>query len=302
MKGFAERHLHAIASAKRRLLSEPITHCLTILVIALSLAVPSTLYRIISDAAAMAQGHAGPPAITLLLRNSVREDQINTLKDSLEHHKDVARIEFISPEQGLKELQQRLGSDDVLAGLDHNPLPPVLVVHASSTDPTVLLALQKEFAASSAVEQVKLDAEWARRLHAITHLLAQAILLLALIFAAAVVIVVMNTVRLQVTAAREEIEVCKLMGAGDAFVRRPFVYFGMIQMLLGGLLALGMTEVARQGFNALSQGWLGTYGLSFEVQSTPAIEAFIGLLLALVLGWFAASSAVSVFLYRSRPR
>jgi cell division transport system permease protein len=302
MRGFAERHIHATASATRRLISEPLTHCLTILVIALSLAVPSSLYRIISDAASMAKGQAGPPAITVFLRTTVSQDQVTKLSESLKHHQNIAMIDFVSPEQGLKQLQQRLGTDDVLTGLDHNPLPPALIVHASSTDPAILLALQKEIAASSLVDQAKLDADWARRLHAMTHLLEEAIFALALIFAAAVVIVVMNTVRLQVTAAREEIEVCKLMGASDAFVRRPFVYFGMLQMLLGGCVAFGITELARLGFNTLSTEWLKPYGLSFEVQPFHGAEALIGLLLAVVLGWLAASSAVSSFLSRLRPR
>ena len=92
------------------------------------------------------------------------------------------------------------------------------------------------------------------------------------------------------------------MGASDAFVRRPFIYFGMLQMLLGGCVAFGMTEAARLGFNTLSTEWLKPYGLSFEVQPFHGAEALIGLLLALVLGWFAASSAVSSFLSRLRPR
>ncbi len=302
MRGFAERHGHAIASAARRLMTEPLTNLLTIFVIALSLAVPTCLYRIISDAATMAKGQAGPPAITLFFRLGVREDQMSKIRESLAHHKQVSSVDYVSPEQGLKELQHRLGSDDVLTGLDLNPLPAALIVHASSTDPAVLLDLQKELSASPAVDQVKLDAEWARRLHALTHLLQEAILALALIFAAAVVIVVMNTVRLQVTAAREEIEVCKLMGASDAFVRRPFVYFGMFQMFFGGGVAIGMTELARLAFNSLSAEWLGPYGLNFQVQPLPWLQAGVGLLLALILGWIAASSAVSTFLYRLRPR
>jgi cell division transport system permease protein len=177
-----------------------------------------------------------------------------------------------------------------------------LVVHPSSTDPEVLSVLQKACTASPAVEQVQLDADWARRLHSITHLFQEAILALACIFAAAVVIVVMNTVRLQVTAASEEIEVCKLMGAADSFVRRPFVYFGMFQMLLGGMVALGLTELARLGFNTLSAQWLGNTGLSFQVQPLDLLEICLALLMAILLGWIAASSAVSAFLYRLRPR
>lgn len=302
MRGFAERHGHAIASALRRLRAEPIANFLTILVIALSLAVPATLYLILSDAAAMAKGQAGPPAITVLLRATSQPEQVHSLQDKLTHRPEVSSVQFVSPEQGLKELQRRLGSEDVLAGLDHNPLPPVLVVHTLSTDPDVLSALQKDLLVFPIVEQVKLDAEWARRLHAVTHLLEQVVIALALILAAAVVTVVVNTIRLQVLAAREEIEVCKLMGASDAFVRRPFIYFGLVQMLLGGLVALGMTELARIGFNALSGEWLGRYGLSFQVQSLQGLESVMGLLFALMLGWIAASSAVSAFLYRLRPR
>jgi cell division transport system permease protein len=302
MIGFAERHGHALSSAFRLLMAEPLTNLLTIFVIALSLAVPSTLYLIISDTAALAKGQAGPPALTVFLRAGNHEDQIPQFRESLAQHEQIASVDFVSPEQGLKELQKRLGTDDVMTGIDHNPLPAVLIVHPKSTQPEALTALQKQLSASPLVDQVKLDAEWAKRLHAITHLLQEAILALALIFSAAVVIVVMNTVRLQVTAAREEIEVCKLMGAGDSFVRRPFVYFGIVQMLLGGSIAVGMTELARFGFNELCAEWLSSYGLHFQVQPLSPTEIALGLFFATLLGWVAASSAVSSFLYRLRPR
>jgi cell division transport system permease protein len=116
------------------------------------------------------------------------------------------------------------------------------------------------------------------------------------------VTVVVNTLRLQILAAREELEVCKLMGGSNAFVRRPFLYFGILQMLCGAGLGLGAAELARYGLNRISGEVLSAYGLVFQLQPPDPVELAAVVVFALLIGWLAAALSVWAFLREFRPR
>lgn len=286
----------------RRLARAPISHALTILVIALSLALPTLLYRIVADVSVLASAQAKPPQLTVFVRQDASEADIRRLRDSFAVRTDVAEVRYVPPAQALKEIQQRTGLDDVLAGLDHNPLPPAFILRPVDGQPDSLNALRDRVRHLPGVDQVQLDAEWARRLYALTSFLRQTVLMLGLVLAAGVVSLVVNTVRLQILAAREELEVCKLMGASDAFVRRPFLYLGMLQMVLGVALALGFEELARQTLNQVSADVLGAYGFEFRLKPPPTEELLTLLGVALLSGWLAAAGATAGFLRALRPR
>ena len=302
MRGMLHQHAHAIGLATRRLLATPFAHLLTVLVIGLSLALPAVLYRIVTDVAALARVEAGPPKLTVFLRPDASEAGIRTVRNALEAREDLSETVYISPGQALQDIQRRSGLADVLAGLDHNPLPPAFLVRPRATTPEHLQALQDELHHLNGVDLVQLDTEWARRLYAIGTFLQQGVLLLAGVVLAGVVTVVVNTLRLQILAAREELEVCKLMGASDAFVLRPFLYFGIAQMVLGAALGLGGAELARLALNRLSSQVLAAYGLHFQL-SAPLPEEIATLFgFAVVIGWLAAAGTTAAFLHRLRPR
>ena len=116
------------------------------------------------------------------------------------------------------------------------------------------------------------------------------------------VTVVINTLRLQILAAREELEVCKLMGASDAFVRRPFLYFGIVQMVVGAGLGLLAAEGARLALNEISREVLTAYGLRFQLLPPDPLELGVVVGFAVVIGWLSAAISVWAFLRALRPR
>jgi cell division transport system permease protein len=301
MIGLLHQHGHALRLALRRLAGAPLAHLLTIVVIALSLALPNVLFRIVTDLSTLARVEAGPPALTVFMRVDAGEAEIRAVRTVLEARTDLSDVRYVSPAEALRDMQRRTGLDDVLAGLDRNPLPPAFVVRPQERPPEQLVALQAELRALSGVELVQLDAEWARRLYALSSYLQKAVLLLAGVLMAGVVTVMVNTLRLQILASRDEIEVCKLMGASNAFVRRPFLYFGILQMLLGAGLGLAGAELARLELNQLSIEVLGNYGLHFQLHA-PTPEEFASVLgFAALVGWLAAAGSVWIFLHRLRP-
>lgn len=302
MKGALHQHAHALGLALQRLVAAPWANLFTVLVIGLSLALPALLYRVVSDVTLIARSHAGPPKLTVFLRSDPPEATLRSVRDALQARSDLSAVRYIAPAEALDELQRRSGLSDLLAGLEHNPLPPAFVVQPRDPQPEHLLALQQTLGKLPGVDQVQLDAEWARRLYALGAFLERGLLLLAAVLVAGVVTVVINTLRLQILAAREELEVCKLMGASDAYVRRPFLYFGIVQMLLGAGLGLLAAEGARMALNAMSLEVLAAYGLHFELQPPDPQELAAVVGFAVLTGWLAAALSVGAFLRGVRPR
>ena len=302
MRGLLHQHAYGFGLALRRISNAPLAWLLTVLVIGLSLALPALLYRIVSDASVLARAQAGPPRITVFLREDAAESTIRSVRNSLESRADLTQLHYVSPADALQELQKRSGLDDVLAGLEHNPLPPAFIAQPRSTDPDRLMALQGELKHLNGVDLVQLDAEWARRLFALGNFLQRGLLLVAGVMVAGVVTVVVNTLRLQILAAREELEVCKLIGGSNAFVRRPFLYFGLVQMLCGAGLGLGAAEAARLGLNRISAEVLNSYGLVFQLRPPDPLELAAVVMFALGIGWLAAALSVWAFLREFRPR
>jgi cell division transport system permease protein len=302
MRGLLHQHVYALALAFRRLAGAPVAHFLTVVVVGLSLALPAVLFRIVSDATDLAHAEAGPPKLTLFLHADASESTIRSVRAGLEARQDLAKVLYVAPAEALAELQKRSGLDDVLAGLEHNPLPPVFAIQPRAAEPERLLALQKELLRINGVDLVQLDAEWARRLYALGKFLQQGVLLLAAVLLAGVVTVVVNTLRLQILAAREELEVCKLMGASNAFVGRPFLYLGIVQMLLGAGLGLACAEGARRALNQISLEVLDAYGLHFQLHAASPAELGAVVGFAVLIGWVAAAMSIWTFLRRLRPR
>lgn len=302
MKGALHAHAHALRMALGRLSATPIASLFTVLVIGLALALPALLYRIVSDASALARAQTPVPQLTVFLRADAGEATIRNLRANLEARSDLATVRYVSPADALADLQKKSGLDDMLAGLEHNPLPPAFVLQPLKPTPDQLVALQGDLRKLGGVDLVQLDTEGARRIYALGNYLQRGLLLVAVVLVAAVVMVLVNTLRLQILAAREELEVCKLMGASDAFVRRPFLYFGIVQMVLGAVLGLLAAELARRALNRISQEMLGAYGLHFTLQAPAPLEWLVVLLFAVVIGWLAAALSVWLFLRVLQPR
>jgi cell division transport system permease protein len=181
----------------------------------------------------------------------------------------------------------------VVAGLERNPLPDTFVLRSAEHDPAALEALAESLRAMPGVARVQVDSAWAQRLAALARTGRLALGVLAVVLATGLVAVTFNTIRLQILTQREEIEVSRLLGATDAFVRRPLLYLGLLQGVGGGMLALailgGGLAVLNQGVSELAQ----SYGSSFRLSFLPPADALSLIAFSGFLGWFGSALSVS---------
>jgi cell division transport system permease protein len=230
-----------------------------------------------------------------------RADQ---LARQLRERPEVASVRVIPAEQALKEFREYSGFGSALDALTDNPLPHALVVQprVEQRDGGTIEALRAFLTAAPDVDIVQADAEWARRLAALLDVLRTLFLAAAGLLAVGVLAVIGNTIRLEIGARREEIEVTKLVGGSDAFVRRPFLYAGLFQGLFGGLLSLGLVALVIAAVEAPIARLTALYGGRFRLGGLSLEEAGIVLLVGASLGLLGAWIGAARHLSRIEPR
>ncbi|WP_444929036.1 permease-like cell division protein FtsX [Microbulbifer sp. SSSA002] len=287
-------HREMAADSVSRFFAAPMASAMTALVIAIALALPAALQLGLINFQRAVAGWDGQPQISVFLHRDARQAAINALADKLRSDPAIAEVTYVSPEEALAEFEQASGLGDVLVGLNANPLPSVLLLRPRDTkDGDKLQTLVENLRAQALTDSVVLDLAWVQRLAQITELGQRLSAGLALLLALGVVLVVINTIRLHIESRREEILVVKLVGATNAFVRRPFLYSGICYGLSGGLLAwlllVGGVAILSGPVESLSS----SYGSSFELAG-PGIRYFVQLTLgAALLGLFGAWFAVA---------
>jgi len=231
---------HALAqhsSVLKRMFASPLAGILNILVIGIALSLPAGMYVLLQNAQGLVAKLSGTPQISLFLNMNTRQADIDKLHKQLEQHPAVAGIEFVNRTQALEQLKQNSGLADLIGGLSQNPLPDAFIVHPKPSAAQSLDGLRDELAKMAMVERAQLDSAWAYKLEALLKFGRIIVLILASLLSLALVAITFNTIRLQILTQRDEIEVSKLIGATNAFIRRPFLYFGATQGLLGGITA-----------------------------------------------------------------
>jgi len=233
-----QHHAEEATSSLRRMRATPLATFMTLLVIGIALSLPLGLAKLLNDAHQLVQGWTGNAQISIYLQPSLPDAAQNDLRQQLQDHAGVVRVDLITPAQALEQFKADSGYGEAVDLLGSNPLPPVLVVYPADSDPQALESLRAELEGMPGVTSAELDVAWVQRLSAILQVANRLLLAMAGALAAAVLLVVGNTIRLGIESRREEIVVIKLLGASDAFVRRPFLYMGLWSGLFGGVLAL----------------------------------------------------------------
>jgi cell division transport system permease protein len=185
-------------------------------------------------------------SISLFLKKKVSDEQAASLAHKLRRHQRIESIELITKKEALEEFQQLSGYADALEALDNNPLPAVLIIQPKAEYTTAESAqlLVRELKLLPDAEIVQLDLQWVRRLQAITVIAQRAVVVLAALLGMAVLLIVGNTIRLEIQNRHAEIEITKLIGATNAFIRRPFLYTGFWYGLFGGIIAWLLIAIA----------------------------------------------------------
>jgi cell division transport system permease protein len=292
MKVWLIHHWHSLKLALQRLGEAPFAAAFSILVIGVALSLPVGLYVALNNLQRLAGQTPTDPEITVFLKVSVDEAEARKLADALKARPGVAAVTFISREQGLKSLQEG-GLGDLLAGLDNNPLPHALSITPQNADPAAMETLAAEVRKRAEVDRVSLDSDWAKRLTALVRFGTSLVWMLAGLLGLALAAITGNTIRLQIYALRQEIEVSQLIGATDRFIRRPFLYYGALQGLLGGLAGWAMILGARFGLAGHVDQLAAAYGTQFPLHGLGPIETLAMLASAALLGLLGAYLAVN---------
>ena len=302
MKAWLWHHLDTFFTTLARFARTPVATLFNVGVIGIALALPAGLYVALSNLQGYAQAFASDPQISVFLALDAGRAEVEGIEARLRQHPGVREARYVSRDQALKELRASTGLADVVDSLAQNPLPDAFVVQPREAAPQALEKLRDEVSRWPQVAHVQLDAAWARRLEAGLKLARLAAGLLATLFAFALVAVTFNTIRLQILTRREEIEVAKLIGATDPFIRRPFLYFGALQGVAGGLAAWaiiwGSLLLLNGGLADLSQ----LYATRIELRHLSAEDSASLLVFSAWLGWFGAWLSVNQHLAQIDPR
>jgi cell division transport system permease protein len=296
--------MQAGLGALGRLARAPFATFLTLLVIALALALPAALKLFVNNAELATGNFAGAVDVSVFFKSDVPLAKAQQLAQTARQRNDVATVTVISADQGLADFRTYSGFGEALAALKENPLPHVLHVRprAQASSAASLEGLRHYLAAWPEVELVQVDSEWVMRFNAILDVLKRVLLIAAALLGVGVLAVIGNTIRLEIQARRAEIEVTKLVGGSNAFVRRPFLYTGVLYGLGGALLAWGILALVLFILSEPVATLARLYGSRFVLQGLARED--IGALLGagIVLGWLGAWISAARHLKSIEPR
>lgn len=302
MKNLAIQHLRVIGYTLQRLLQAPIASLLNILVIGIALSLPIGGYVLLKNVQNLAEQLAGTPQISVFLASGTSTDEINRYSKQLKEHAAIDRIEFVPRDLALKQLQLTTGLADVVGGLAQNPLPDAFIIYPVALDAQKLELLRDDLKSWPKFEHVQLDSAWAHKLEALLKFARLALMILAAMLSFALVAITFNTIRLQILTQRDEIQVSKLIGATNSFIRRPFLYFGLVQGLLGGAAAWFIIAGSLLLLNYSLANLAQLYASSFSLKHLSLGDSLTLLGFSSYLGWLGAWLSVSQHLWQIEPR
>lgn len=294
LAGYRSHHLKVAKDSARRLWQAPVASVMTWAVMGIALALPVGLLLLLASLQGVSAGWESAARVTVYLADEVSDTDARELQDRVSGRDDVAEVVMIHRDEALAEFRAESGLADALDYLDENPLPHTLLVTPVDAARTAsgVDALASSLESESQVARVQVDLGWLQRLAAMTDLIARAVWVLTLLLAAAVILVIGNTIRLAIENRRDEILVAKLVGGTDAFVRRPFLYTGAWYGLGGGVVALLILQLSIWWLNGPVRELAVLYNSDFALGGLP-LDGAVGLLLvAVALGWLGAWLAV----------
>jgi cell division transport system permease protein len=304
VSAWSARHAQALLGSVGRLSRAPVATLLTVMVVGLALALPLALRLFVDNTRAATGDFANAVDVTVYFKANVSLERAEQLRRNAAKRSGVASVKLLPADAALAEFREYSGFGDALAALESNPLPHVLNVRpaAQASGRVQLEQLKRYFAAWPEVEMVQLDTEWVQRFAAILEVLRRLLLVAAAVLGLGVLAVIGNTTRLEIQARRPEIEVTKLVGGSNAFVRRPFLYTGASYGLLGALLAWALIAGALAFLSGPVDELARLYGSRFTLRPPAAREILQLLGIGALLGWLAAWGSTARHLSRIQPR
>ena len=298
------QHKEAFSYSLAHLWQNPISTWITLAAIAIALSLPAGLYILLGNLKTLTDENREVPTISIYIKQNITEQQAQDRAELLSELKDIENVKLIKREDGLKYMKQISGVQDIIDTVGGNPLPHVLVVTPrmsmfgdSDIDLDELAIRLKNY---PEVESVQMDTEWVRRLRAILNIAERVVLVVGFLLGLTVLLVVGNTIRLNIENRREEIEVSQLVGATTAYVRRPFLYGGVWYGLFGGVLSLVVVHSSLLFMIAPVNKLAELYGSHYSVSGLGTFATLVILISSSLLGLFGAWLAMTQHLRRQQ--
>ena len=260
-------------------------------VIGVTLCLPAILYTVVDNLSRLTGGVESKPQVSLFLKLDASNK--TEIEAQLKKHADIASFEFVSKDDAWSKMQQDKNTADAAASLEKNPLPDAFYITPKNISPYNMGHLQEEMQKWNGVELAQVDANWVKRLDTILKLGKKAVFVLVVLLGFALITVIGNTIRLQIMTQREEIEVSKLIGATNPFIRRPFLYAGVLYGLGGGLAALIILTLVTMLFNFSVTEIADLYASNFRLHLPSGLSILVLLVSATGLGWLGSYFAVN---------
>jgi cell division transport system permease protein len=304
VSAWLERHVQTFVGSLGRLWSHPFATLLTVLVIGIALALPACLHVLVQNVRVASGGWSNALDISVYMKPQATLEQAKQAAERVRKRRDVEAVTLIEADAALEEFRGGSGFGEALDALKDNPLPHALVVRPAEgfRDPAQVGTLSAELRAIEGVDIVQLDTAWVSRFNAILDVVRRVVLLAVGLFALGVLVIVGNTIRLDIENRRDEIEVTKLVGGSDAFVRRPFLYNGVWYGLGGSLIAWLIVTVVITVLGEPVQRIAGLYGSRFALEGLGLEGSAVLLLGGVALGWIGSFIAATRELRGIEPR
>ncbi|WP_018413018.1 permease-like cell division protein FtsX [Methyloversatilis thermotolerans] len=290
--------VRAAGRAARQMLRQPFNTLLAAVVVGIAAALPATGYMLLGNLQRLAGHVSAAPEVSVFMQPGIPAQALRDAEKAIRARAAQARVELVTRDAALARFRANDALADILDALPDNPFTDAFIVRPRDADAQALEALRSDLAKLPDVEHVQLDSDWARRLDAAIALGRQALFMLAGVLGLGLVAVTFNTIRLQLLTQRDEIEVSRLLGATDAWIRRPFHWFGTLQGLLGGALAGLLTLAAGRMLSQPVAELAGLYSLEFVLRPLSALDWTALLSVCALLGWLGASASVRRHLSR----
>ena len=302
--GWQEQWRYALRGTLSDMWRQPLATLLTVMVIAISLTLPSVCYMVWKNVNQAAEQWYPAPQLTVYLSKTLDDDAAENVVAQLKKEKGVDKVNYLSREEAMGEFRNWSGFGGAMDMLEQNPLPAVAIITPKLTfqNSDTMNNLSARVAKVQGVDEVKMDDSWFARLAALTGLVGQVAAMIGVLMIVAVFLVIGNSVRLSIFARRDTINVQKLIGATDGFILRPFLYGGALLGFAGALLSLILSEVLVFRLETVVTQVAAVFGTTFNLTGLAWDESLLLLLISAMIGWIAAWLATVQHLRRFTPQ
>ncbi len=297
------RHAQSLVGSLGRLARHPLNTGMTMAVIGIALALPALLHLSVTNIRALSGQWRDSVELSVYLEHGRSEDEARSLAAALERRPDVMETQVVTADEALGQFRAASGFGPALDALEDNPLPHLVTVRPEENHTTAdaVAALAAVAGDMAGVAEVRADTDWVRRLHGMLDVGRRLVMLAVIVLAVSILLIVGNTIRLDIQNRSQEIEVQKLVGASNGFIRRPFLYSGAWYGLGGGLLALGIVQAALWALSGPVARLAGLYGSDFRLAGLKPEDALLLVGGGAALGWLGSGIAAARNMRRIEP-